>query len=408
MISDYFKLAFNNIRKRGLRSWLTMLGIFIGIAAVVALISMGAGLKSAITGQLGSLSVDMLTVQNKGAGFGPPGSTVIEKLTDHDLNIIENVQGVERVVPRLIRVGSLEYNGISGFGYAMDIPKSQENIDFIYDRFVLRAEQGRLFRQEDSKKIMLGNNFLDSDDFEKDLKVGKKVKIKGDEEIEFEIVGILEKTSNMQLNNLVFIMHDDMVDLFNIEDEWDLFGVQVRDKDEIEDVADEITRKLRNDRNEDVGEESFTVETPLQSLGAVNNVLNIINAIVIGIAMISLFVGGVGIANTMYTSVVERTREIGVMKAIGAQNKDIIWVFLIEAGLLGLVGGIVGALIGLGAAIGASNLANSALGGDLFIVSVNYSLLVVAVSFSFLVGIISGVMPALQAAKLNVVDALRS
>jgi len=212
----------------------------------------------------------------------------------------------------------------------------------------------------------------------------------------------------MQLNNLVFIMHDDMVDLFNIEDEWDLFGVQVRDKDEIEDVADEITRKLRNDRNEDVGEESFTVETPLQSLGAVNNVLNIINAIVIGIAMISLFVGGVGIANTMYTSVVERTREIGVMKAIGAQNKDIIWVFLIEAGLLGLVGGIVGALIGLGAAIGASNLANSALGGDLFIVSVNYSLLVVAVSFSFLVGIISGVMPALQAAKLNVVDALRS
>ena len=132
MIFDYFKLAFNNIRKRGLRSWLTILGIFIGIAAVVALISMGAGLKSAITGQLGSLSVDMLTVQNKGAGFGPPGSTVIEKLTDHDLNIIENIRGVERVIPRLIRVGSLEYNKISGFGYAIDIPKDQENIDFVY------------------------------------------------------------------------------------------------------------------------------------------------------------------------------------------------------------------------------------------------------------------------------------
>jgi len=96
------------------------------------------------------------------------------------------------------------------------------------------------------------------------------------------------------------------------------------------------------------------------------------------------------------------------MKAVGARNSDIMWIFLIESGLLGLVGGIIGALIGLGGAIGVSNLANKALGGDLFIIIISYPLLIGSVLFSFVVGIISGVLPALQASKLNVVDALGS
>ena len=204
------------------------------------------------------------------------------------------------------------------------------------------------------------------------------------------------------------MLNDDLEDIMDIENEYDMLIVQVQDKDEIEDVAQEIKRKLRNDRDEKLGEETFSVETPLQALESVNKILNIVNIIVIGIAMISLFVGGVGIANTMYTSVVERTKEIGIMKAIGAENKDILMVFLIESGLLGLAGGIIGALIGLGAALGASAAANSALGGDLFIVSINYSLLGGAVLFSFFVGVLSGILPAIQASKLNVVDALRS
>ena len=139
-----------------------------------------------------------------------------------------------------------------------------------------------------------------------------------------------------------------------------------------------------------------------------SDILNVINLIVVSIAAISLFVGGVGIANTMYTSVVERKREIGIMKAIGAKNKDVLMVFLIEAGLLGIVGGILGALIGLGGAIGVSRIANTALGVNLLIVGISYPLLIGSVTFSFLVGIISGILPAIQASKTNVVDALRS
>ena len=404
MIKDYFLLALGNLRHRGLRSWLTILGVFIGIAAVVSLITMGQGLEAAITGQFGALSVDILDVQNKGVGFAPPGSTVIEKLNDHDIRIIEGVQGVEKVIPRLLRVGSLEYNGIAGFGYATDIPEDEEFRKFIYDQFSFEAEEGRLLRAEDTGKIMLGNNFLTMDDFEKDFKVGKTVKVNKEN---FEIVGFLKKTDNFQLGGMVFMNSDDLKKLMDIEDEWDLIVVQVTDKDDIEFVAEDIEDKLRRDRNEKEGEETFSVETPLQSLEAVNNILNIINIIVVGIAMISLFVGGIGIANTMYTSVVERTKEIGIMKAVGARNRDILYIFLIESGFLGLVGGIAGAIIGLGGSLLISGIANQALGGDLFKVAISYPLLFSAVSFSFVVGVASGIIPAIQASKLNVVEALR-
>ena len=404
MIKDYFSLAFGNLRHRGLRSWLTILGVFIGIAAVVSLITMGQGLETAITGQLGGLAVDILDIQNKGVGFAPPGSTVIEKLNNHDIRIIEGVQGVEKVIPRLFRVGSLEYNGVAGFGYAMDIPEEEDFREFIYERSSFKAEEGRLLRAEDTGKVMLGNNFLTMDDFGKDFKVGKTVKINDDN---FEIVGFLEKTDNFQLGGMVFMNNRDLKDLMNIDDEIDLISVQVTDKNDIEFVAEEIEDSFRRDRGEKEGEETFSVKTPLQSLAAVNNILNIINVIVIGIAMISLFVGGVGIANTMYTSVVERTKEIGIMKAVGARNKDVLYIFLIESGMLGLVGGIAGALIGLGGAFAVSSMANQAIGGDLFQVSISYSLLFGAVSFSFFVGIFSGIFPAMQASKLNVVDALR-
>lgn len=408
MLKDYFLLALKNLRQRGVRSWLTMLGIFIGIAAVVSLISLGQGLQTAITGQFGGLSIDKLTIQNKGTGFGPPGSTVVEKLNDHDLEIIESVRGVDVVIPRLIRVGSLEYNEVSGFGYGSDIPEDQELMDIVYESFDVEAEEGRLLETGDKGKVLLGNDFLETDDFGREFQVGKKVKIKGEIEKELEIVGFLERSSTFQLNSVVLMLTSDLEEIFEIENEYDLIVVQVIDKDDIEDVARDIERKLRNDRNEKPGEETFTVETPLQALESVNTVLNIINLIVIGIAAISLFVGGVGIANTMYTSVVERIKEIGIMKAIGAQNRDILMVFLIESGLLGLVGGIVGAIIGLGGAMMVSMLANQALGEGLFIVSVSYPLLFGAISFSFFVGIISGILPALQASKLNVVDALRS
>jgi len=404
MFKDYFFLALGNLKHRGLRSWLTMLGIFIGIAAVVSLISMGQGLQATVEGQLGSLSTDTLTIQNKGVGFGPPGSTVVEKLNDNDVRIIESVQGVDFVITRLIRVGKLEYNKVSGFGYMVSIPEEKEKRDYVYERTDFEAEEGRLLESGDKGKVLLGNGFLSTNDFKKEFRVGKTVKINGKD---FEIVGIMKQSRYFQFNDMIFMMSDDMKELFDAKNEYDIIVAKVTDSDKIEIIADEIGRKLRNDRNEKPGEESFTIQTPIQAAESVSTILNIINLIVVGIAGISLLIGGVGIANTMYASVVERTSEIGIMKAVGARNKDILYIFLIEAGLLGLVGGIAGAVIGLGGALLIAGIANQTFGAEVFTVSISYSLLFASISFSFMVGILSGILPALQASKLNVVDALR-
>ena len=200
---------------------------------------------------------------------------------------------------------------------------------------------------------------------------------------------------------------EDIKDLFNIDNEYDLIVVQVKNKDQIEIVSDEIERKLMNDRHEKEGEETFSVETPIQSLQSVNTILNIINLIVVGIAAISLIVGGIGIANTMYTSVLERTKEIGIMKAIGARNKDILSIFLIESGLLGLVGGVVGILIGIGASKMIEYIAVTQLNTTLLQVSTPTYLIVGCLVFGFLIGAVSGTLPAIQASRTNVVDALR-
>src|SRR3989344_2838031 len=233
MVIEYPLLALRNIRKRGLRSVLTLLGIVIGITAVVALVALGQGLEQAITGQFSSLSTDRLVVTNAETGFGPPGSTSIKKLTQHDLEVIERIPDVAQVIPRLIRVARSEYN-----------------------------------------------------------KVGRA-----------EFIGSLPPK------------HEDMEKIFNIEDEIDLILVRVRDDADPEAVVAEITRKMLRDRGLKEGEEDFSVQTPLKVLGTVTTLLTGVQIVVSGIAAIALLVGTIGVANTLFTSVVERTREIGIMKS---------------------------------------------------------------------------------------------
>jgi putative ABC transport system permease protein len=404
MIGDYVGLAFKNLRKRGLRSWLTMLGIFLGIAAVVSLISLGNGLQEAITGQFATLDADKLLIQNSGTGFGPPGSTSVRKLTDDDLELIKSVSGVQFAISRLLRSVTIEFNKVTKFTVIGSIPANEDEIEIVYDSLNLDIELGRELEEIDRGKIIIGHNYIDNDDFGKKIKLGSNLIIQGES---FEIIGIMKKSGFIFLNDALFMAEDDMKKILDIDNEIDVIIVQVEDADGIEKVSEDISRKIRKDRGQKIGEEDFSVQTPLESVGAVNTVLNVINLIVVGIAAISLFIGGIGIANTMYTSVLERKKEIGVMKSIGARNKDILSIFLFESALLGLVGGIVGALIGLSLAFLVSRLAGEFLGGINLLVSVNYPLLFSAISFSLVVGVLSGILPAIQASRLNPVEALR-
>ena len=405
IISKYLFLAIKNLKRRGLRSWLTMLGIFIGIAAVVSLISLGDGLQNAVTGQFNTLGTDKLIMTNAETSFGPPGSTSVRKLNDHDVDLIKQVNGVEDVIPRLLRMTQIEYNKIVGYSYSVSMPNNAKQFDLIYETINLDAEYGRLLEVSDKGKVLLGNDFAKTKIYDKDFNVGSRMKIQGKE---FQIVGILKPASTFTINSAMIMNEDDLKDILGVEDEWDLIVIKIAKGYDPEKVAEVIKEKIRKDRDEKEGEEDFSVQTPSQSIKSVNTVLNIINLIVAGIAAISLLVGGIGIANTMYTSVLERTREIGVMKAIGARNSDVLLVFLFESGLLGLVGGVVGALMGMGFALGLSSAANSALGTELLKVSVSWPLIIGSIGFSLIIGIISGVLPARQASKLKPVEALRS
>ena len=403
MIFEYFSFALKNIKHRRLRSFLTVLGVIIGIAAVVALISLASGLKEAITGQFSALSIDILTIENKGAGFGPPGSTSVKKLTENDLEIVENVNGVEIVVSRLIRVSNVKFDKKISFEFITNIPEDNEKRRFIYDSFNLKAKKGRLLDGNDKSKVILGSHI--AEDHLKNIDIGNKIIINGKD---FEVVGILKQSGAITINNAIFILEEDMKSILNIDDEIDLIVLKVENKGEILNVVEEIERKLRDDRNLDIGEEDFSVQTPIQRLEGVNNILNIINLIVIGIATISLLIGGIGITNVMYTSVLERTKEIGIMKAVGAKNYDILMIFLIESGLLGLIGGIIGVAIGLVMAYGVIGIAGK-FASDLISlkISISYPLLAISILFAFLIGTISGIIPAFQASRLKVVEALR-
>lgn len=404
MIFDYISLALRNIRKRGIRSWLTMLGIFIGIAAVVSLISLGNGLQNAITGQFSQLGADKLTVSSAETGFGPPGSTAVRRLNEHDLNIIRRIPGVDYAVPRLVRTASVEYNEYSQFRYIGSMPETEREVRLIYESMGIEVEQGRLLTADDRKKVILGNDFTDNS-FGKKIRVGSIITIQGED---FQVIGILKKASTFIINSVVLMPEDDMKSILDIGDEIDIITVQTQGKDVTSRVAKEIETAMRRDRNQKMGEEDFSVQTPEQSLQSVNSILLVINAVIVGIAAISLIVGGIGITNTMYTAVLERTKEIGVMKAVGAQNKDVLMIFLAESSLMGMVGGIVGATIGLTVAYLVSFAATSAFPAIDFRVTFSFPVVIGSILFALAVGTVSGIVPALQAARMKPVEAFRA
>ena len=404
MIGDYFKLALGNLKHRGIRSWLTLLGIFIGVMAVVSLISLGNGLQMAVAAQFGVSNTEVITVQAGGlSSAGPPGTGVTNKLTRDDADAIERLSSVENAIPRIMASGKMEFNDVLAFGMAMSIPDGKER-KLGYEIMDIEAEAGRLLKDGDTNKVVLGYNFYKDDAiFGKEIVPGKSVLIQDER---FEVIGITKKKGSFIFDNIVLMNDGDIVDLFDYGDDVDLIAVRVKSKDVMERAKEDIEKLMRRRRDVDVGKEDFSVSTPDALLDSVNSVLGGVEAFIIIIASISIVVGAVGIVNTMTTSVLERRKEIGIMKAIGARNSQIFLQFLIESGLLGFVGGLVGVLAGLGVAYVAIGGINSFLGSEIGM-ELDYVLIFGALVGSFVIGALAGIVPALNAAKQNPVEALR-
>ncbi len=401
MIKDFFVLGLNNLKRRRLRSWLTMIGIFIGIAAVVALISLGQGLQDYISEEFEKLGADKIIIQPK--GMGPPGTAGPSLiLTSDDLETIEKVRGVKWAVGFLIKQGKAAYKDEAGIGFA--IGSDPEDLKLMSEIQSFNILEGRDLKKGDKYKVVVGYNHVYGDIWEKPMQIGSTIEVEG---YDFKVIGVLDKIGNPIDDSSLYMSKEVLKEILDVEDEESQIMAKTAEGFDPEEVADTIERKLRRSRGEKEDQETFNVQTSEQLLETFQSIFAVVQGVLVGIAAISLLVGGIGIMNTMYTSVIERTKEIGTMKAIGAKNSHVLLLFLLESGLLGLVGGLIGVGIGIGLAKTAEYMAGIALGSDLLQASMSPVILGGALAFSFIIGTLSGILPALQASKLKPADALR-
>lgn len=399
MISDYFSLAFRNTKKRKLRSFLTLLGILISIATLFVLVSLSLGLEAAIQEQFQILGTDKFFIQPLGQ-FGPPGAATAATLTTNDMGVVKKVSGVKEVTSYTVGNAKIEFKDTLKFVMVLGI--DPEKIKVAFGSFKL--DSGRYPRKSGGKEVVLGAQYKYNALLGQPVNVGDNVLIN---DVEFKVVGIVQPVGNPQEDRHVYMPEDEFRILFDIPERVDFIVVQVSNSDEINEVADRTEKRLMKFRDITTKTKDFTILTPEELLGTFKTVLNIVTVFLFGIAAISLIVGGINIANSMFTSVLERTREIGVMKAIGAKNNDILAIFLIESGLLGLVGGVLGILLGAGIGKVIEYVAINQLNTNLLKVVFPWYLIVGSLAFAFVAGAVSGIWPAWRATKIKPVEALR-
>jgi putative ABC transport system permease protein len=402
MFKDNLNLAFKNIKARLSRSLLTLLGIAIGIMAIISLMAIGEGMNVAVTGELNSLSDTILVNVGEGFSIFSRGSidSKDEYLTERDISDIERINGIKEVTTQLIGGGVLHCNGedkivtLTGIDYdIMQIQYSFENL-----------EEGSLLQANDQNKIVIGYKVA-HDYFDREISVDRRVLINGKK---FFVAGIFGKQGMGGLTSTDDIVILSPRDFIKVTGESNIYSatVTVYDVTNVENIALEIEKVI----NENHGDEEFASATTMSSiLASIQMVLGIIQTVLVAIASIALVVASIGIMNTMLTSVMERTREIGIMKAIGATNKDIMVTFIMEGMLLSITGGLIGILLGVFGSkgvtavlgnIGPSGSANLEPVISLFAV-------VLAVGVSMVVGVFSSLYPAWKAAKMSPIEAVR-
>ena len=396
---ETFRLSFTALKANKVRSLLTMLGIIIGVSAVILLISLGSGLKHYITDQFDKLGSNMILVMpgkilsdDGEMGQGPPnfaGSKLTLKQAD---DIKKLGSPITNAAPSIEMPVSAKYGNTSRFVNADGVTESQLQMSDI------KIDQGRGISKSDvdrSRKIAVIGPIVMEKLFNSNDPIGKKILL-GDRR--YEIVGVTESIGSGLMgssdpDNNVYIPITSAMDQFGM-DNVQVISVKVADKDDIEEGKAQVKRYLSRKLEED----DFTVTDMSSMLDAINSILGVLTMALGGIAAISLVVGGIGIMNIMLVSVTERTKEIGLRKAVGAKSGDILLQFLTEAVVLCLLGGGIGILIGFGGSIIARKWIPAVV--PLWAV-------LLAFGFSAAVGIIFGVAPAYKASKLDPIKALR-
>jgi len=411
-----FQIAINLLFHSKLRSWLTILGIVIGIAAVVSIVSISLGAQQQLEERLGQLGADIITVSPGvqrafGGGFGGGSSREVnsnsissetKNLTNKDIIVIKSISNVKYVMGQVSGQTDVTFSSKT----AKNVRINGVDASVWKDITTEKLSSGRFLMQGDTYSVVIGNRIATMM-FEKEIPINSKIIIGGKL---FNVVGILQEGSTiyMPIDTARTILE-------NVgEEEFNSISVKIEDVSLANQTVTEITKKLMLSRgilNEK--KRDFTVTNPATMQQTIQETMRTMTLFLGAIAAISLIVGAVGITNTMFTSVLERTRDIGIMKSLGAKNIDILLIFLFNSGLIGLVGGLGGVILGFVSSTAISSMGGIQIGGGRGLMGlgastfVSFQLIIGALLFSVLIGMIAGAIPAYRASKLNPVDALR-
>ncbi len=391
---ENFKIALSSLWGHKIRAFLTVLGILIGVFAVIMVIALVTGLKDDIRGMIVSLGGDVLDiVPAEMGGFRP--TQMMNTFEEKDIEALKEQDQLFKHITEVYEFsGTFEYRDEKVFGFGLGIEPSY---------FKIRekgTQAGELFgklEQRGAKKVaVVGSGVAEKLFNSLERALSKKIKINGKK---FEVIGVLEeedfKMGGFDINDAVYIPSTTAEQAFS-EARFSEIFVKLHSEAEVESVTKEVEKILNRVR----GEDKFSVLAQEDMLEVVDRVTGLMTTALVGLASISLLVGGIGIMNIMLVSVTERTKEIGIRKAVGADERHILIQFLTEAIVLTFLGGVIG--LGLVAVV--SVVINKYTGISSL---VNWQTVVGAVSFSVLVGVVFGTAPALRASRLDPIEALR-
>jgi len=396
---EIFFYTLRNISKRKSRSFLTIISILFGIATIFIFISFGIGLFSYVNSFTTDSSLDKITIMPRGAGF--PGLDDTFALTKSDIRAIEKTSGVYEATGLYSTVAEIKSKGTNKFVFITGFdPKTS----LIFDISNIGLESGRMLDSKETGKVLLGYNYQFPDKILKEaIELNDAIEIQGEN---VRVVGFMEKVGNPQDDSAIYVTHEFFEELYPGKEGKFSFVIARIDVSEMGRTISSVERSLRKSRNLEEGKEDFFVSSFEDLLSTYTGALSIIVAFVILIALISVLVSAVNTANTMVTSVLERKKDIGVIKSIGAKNSEVLQMFLLESGILGLIAGIVGTLLGFVLSLLGGKILAS-LGWSFLKPSFPFILFLGCILFATITGAISGAWPAFQASKTRIVDALR-
>ncbi len=393
-ILETLQLSITSILSNRLRSFLTILGIVIGVTSVILLISLVSGLKSFITNQISGLGSNIIFVipGRIGGGRGPGGSQ-INRLTFQDATNLKNGLREEAEVSAAItkvstvKFANKESKNSSVIGTQSNFPKIIKLVKVTQGRFLSSSEG------ESGKRVVVIGPTVKTNLFNSTNPINKSITIGN---ARYQVIGVLaSRGSNFGIDqdNVVIIPLNAAQRQFGVTN-LNAIYISANTTEKVKDVQTKAMQILLKRLSED----DFTVQTQEQTLSTVSQITGVLTAALGGIAAISLIVGGIGVMNIMLVSVTERTKEIGLRKALGAKPQDIKNQFLIEAVTLSSLGGIIGIILGFGFSL---------IINQFFITVVPLWSVLLSFGFSTLVGIVFGVAPAIRAARLDPIQALR-